>query len=342
MRIVSVFALIVLIVAGQGCLKGSKSPRTSLPAASYGVSATTYVNVGLEWRGPDPVIDPRYHFAGEPIPRTYPSSFEAPGIPRDRMLTLTNTGYAVGYDDVITRNPAWVAYRLSAFHNTTTYPRPKRFRLDGRTNALVSPDDYTRSGYDRGRMAPSYAIGACYGRDAQLETFLMSNICPQKPALNRKVWRRLEARVLKYARECEEVWVITGPVIWIPRDWLDENVDPAWDGDPHLTDECDKEYRCVCDTWRRFDTSELSSMPVLPGTKVFVNMGYYKIILDEVEGKPRMLAWLIPQDVKGDEPLESFLTCVSALERVAGFDFFPAMDDAVEKKLESEWPKVMW
>ena len=28
-------------------------------------------------------------------------------------------------------------------------------------------------------MAPNYAIYQCYGRTAQIETFLMSNVCPQ-------------------------------------------------------------------------------------------------------------------------------------------------------------------
>ncbi len=41
----------------------------------------------------------------------------------------------------------------------------------------------------------------------------MSNIVPQKPTLNRTVWRLLEERVAKeYAMNFEELWIITGPV----------------------------------------------------------------------------------------------------------------------------------
>jgi endonuclease G len=62
-------------------------------------------------------------------------------------------------------------------------------------------------------MAPNYAIAICYGSDAQLETFRMSNILPQKPNLNRRVWERLEREEVKtYAQRFKTVWVIDGPI----------------------------------------------------------------------------------------------------------------------------------
>ena len=52
-----------------------------------------------------------------------------------------------------------------------------------------------------------------HGTAAQRETFFMSNIVPQKPDLNRRIWRLLEERIAKdYAIDFEEVWIITGPV----------------------------------------------------------------------------------------------------------------------------------
>jgi len=61
-------------------------------------------------------------------------------------------------------------------------------------------------------MAPNSAIAERYGLDAQLETFLMSNIVPQAPVLNRQVWQRLERLEDEYSNILENVWVITGPV----------------------------------------------------------------------------------------------------------------------------------
>ena len=41
----------------------------------------------------------------------------------------------------------------------------------------------------------------------------MSNIIPQRPHLNRGVWEHLEEREIReYAREFDQVWVVTGPV----------------------------------------------------------------------------------------------------------------------------------
>jgi endonuclease G len=92
-------------------------------------------------------------------------------------------------------------------------PRPNKFKTDDRTDAKVKHEDYTNSGYDRGHMAPNWAIATRYGQAAQLETFFMSNICPQKPALNRGLWKCLEMIVAKdYANQFGDIWVLVGPV----------------------------------------------------------------------------------------------------------------------------------
>ena len=52
------------------------------------------------------------------------------------LLTLTNVGYAVGYDEV-RKNPAWVAYRLFKVENPTSGKRPRRFKVDHRTQAKL-------------------------------------------------------------------------------------------------------------------------------------------------------------------------------------------------------------
>jgi endonuclease G len=114
------------------------------------------------------------------------------------------------------RNPLWVAYRLfdvPDLEHRAIGPRKSTFTVDRRTRAQVAHSDYTRSGYDRGHMAPNYGIASRYGREAQLETYLMSNIVPQSPLVNRHLWKDLEMSVAKrYSCFFGEVWVITGPV----------------------------------------------------------------------------------------------------------------------------------
>ena len=45
------------------------------------------------------------------------------------------------------------------------------------------------------------------------ESFLMSNMTPQRPGFNRGIWKRLEAWVRDQALQNQEVYVVTGPVL---------------------------------------------------------------------------------------------------------------------------------
>jgi endonuclease G len=130
------------------------------------------------------------------------------------LRILTNRGYVVGYDDT-RATPAWVAYRMRDLPKLPPAPpRPDKFVTDRRTAARVSSHAYSGSGYDRGHLAPNYAIATRYGAAAQEETFLMSNIVPQRHRLNAGLWRELEARIAtNYPARYEEVWVLTGPII---------------------------------------------------------------------------------------------------------------------------------
>jgi endonuclease G len=129
-----------------------------------------------------------------------------------RVNVLENRGYVAGYSESM-RNPLWVTYRIFDIPKVSYGKRQSRFSVDTRTQAQVSHNDYTHSGYDRGHMAPNYGIATRYGPEAQKETFLMSNVIPQNPAVNRHLWKDLEMRVAKrYGRYFGEVWVVTGPV----------------------------------------------------------------------------------------------------------------------------------
>ena len=107
----------------------------------------------------------------------------------------------------------WVAYITKYPFAYDTAKRPSEFITDYRVN---SPEhsDYTRSGYDRGHMAPNYAIGRTYGPEAQRETFYMTNIIPQRPNVNRDQWRDLEQFIANdLAARYGTVLVFTGPLI---------------------------------------------------------------------------------------------------------------------------------
>lgn len=139
----------------------------------------------------------------------------------DRILE--NESYIVGYSESL-KNPLWVAYRIFDVPELHSGKRPS-FRIDHRTDTKVSPKDYRGSGYDRGHMAPNFAIATRYGPMGQYETFLMSNIIPQTPMINRYIWKDLEQRIARrYGRYFGEVWVVTGPVFSKPVKRLSSGV----------------------------------------------------------------------------------------------------------------------
>jgi len=73
----------------------------------------------------------------------------------------------------------------------------------------VTLKDYTGAGYDRGHISPA----ADHIADVKLmsESFFLSNMMPQAPAINRGAWRILEEKVRDAAKE-SEIYVITGTI----------------------------------------------------------------------------------------------------------------------------------
>jgi endonuclease G len=76
------------------------------------------------------------------------------------------------------------------------------------TKCRSYPKNYSRTGFDKGHLAPNASFD--YNRTIQKETFLMSNIAPQKPQLNRKLWAKVERLERFLATKYEKVNVITG------------------------------------------------------------------------------------------------------------------------------------
>jgi len=105
-----------------------------------------------------------------------------------------------------------VSYHLTADEVTNAViGRTGKFYADlAITTGSALPSDYEHSGYDRGHLAP--AADMCFSSNVLHESFSMANVCPQLPAFNRGVWKRLEEHVREVARREGDVFVVTGPV----------------------------------------------------------------------------------------------------------------------------------
>ncbi len=75
----------------------------------------------------------------------------------------------------------------------------------------VRPEGYFKTGYDKGHLAPSADF--IWDREANRDTFVMSNIVPQRPKLNRIAWSSLERAVRSWACKEDVIRVVTGPIL---------------------------------------------------------------------------------------------------------------------------------
>ena len=104
----------------------------------------------------------------------------------------------------------WVYYELGSANLTGKASRKNDFRVDPKISRWsATPDDYKRSGYDRGHLCP--AADMSFNAKAMSETFYMSNMSPQVPMFNRGIWKELEEHVRNRARK-EKLYVVTGPI----------------------------------------------------------------------------------------------------------------------------------
>ena len=132
------------------------------------------------------------------------------GAPAPSDIRVIRRGeFALGWSDSL-RHPVWCAYHVAKDAKFDVGKRPS-FLIDRAVPAAPRPDAYVKSGYDRGHMAPNYAIMTRYGEAERRKTFLMSNVAPQTPALNRGVWREVEHRIADlWTARYGEIWVVVG------------------------------------------------------------------------------------------------------------------------------------
>ncbi|WP_373331376.1 DNA/RNA non-specific endonuclease [Salmonirosea aquatica] len=136
--------------------------------------------------------------------------FFLPAISSNDQL-VRRVGYTLRYVEQY-EQAAWVAYVLQADQIQGGEERDNQFMPDPvvQSGTAVTAD-YTRSGYDRGHLAPAADFKNSY--QVMKETFYMSNISPQEPQFNRGIWLELEKMVRVWAVKYQRIYVVTGPVL---------------------------------------------------------------------------------------------------------------------------------
>lgn len=145
----------------------------------------------------------------------------AGSIPKSRgsEIILSRSQYVISYNKD-RHAPNWVAWELddSEFGNSG---RSNLFMPDQElkqyltanfpSDHAVTTEDYSGSCFDRGHQTPS-ADRSTTVQDNEA-TFLMSNMIPQTPFLNRVVWEHLESYTRDLVKnQGKKVYVIAGPI----------------------------------------------------------------------------------------------------------------------------------
>ena len=127
--------------------------------------------------------------------------------------TLDSGTYVVVYSPAL-RIPQSVDWVLRKSDLGVSKREPSwRFIEDTRVSRpRACHSDYTRSGYDRGHMVPAADRSATIS--AMRSTFIMTNVCPQVPSLNRGSWKRLEDGCRAIASQGQALHIHVDALFW--------------------------------------------------------------------------------------------------------------------------------
>ena len=125
---------------------------------------------------------------------------------------LYRAGYTSFYN-VMALQPYWVAWTLTREHCTGGSKRDSEEFAEDTDVPYPRADtyDYIGSGYDRGHMCP--AADNKWSGGAMTQSFLMTNICPQHPELNRGDWNEIEQQCRVWAKAYGKVYIVCGPIL---------------------------------------------------------------------------------------------------------------------------------
>lgn len=221
---------------------------------------------------------------------------------------IEHLGYVVSYNADY-KVPNWVLYEFTLGETLARLKRSDNFDVDPQVPAkdMAQLEDYRHSGYDRGHMCTSDHLG--WSREAQEESFYLSNMCPQDHDFNAGIWLDLEHKIRRWAERDSAITIVCGPVL--PR-----------------------------------TAAEAKAMKKIGKGHVLVPEQFYKVILAPYAAKPRAIAFLMPNHNETvnvqNRRLREYVVTVDSIEALTGIDFFPALPDKIEKEVEATYNLKDW
>lgn len=125
-------------------------------------------------------------------------------------IMVDYTGFTVSFNPAY-HIPNYVVWELTGREADGELPRNSKFYKDNDVYGCAELDDYRRSGFDRGHMAPAGDMK--WSADAMAESHSLVNICPQDHSVNSGRWSTLEKMCRQWAQRDSALLIICGPVI---------------------------------------------------------------------------------------------------------------------------------
>lgn len=208
--------------------------------------------------------------------------------------------------------PLWVCEHLTAEQVTGDVRRADAFQPDPAVPQAYQAEDadYEKTGFDRGHQAAAANQGA--SRRLNAETFFYSNMSPQRPQLNRSIWKSLETWTRSEVNRGRDVYVITGPIFYDPQE------DNATTADGLV------EY-----------------LTIGPGG-VSVPTHFFKIVYRKSGAGWEALAFVMEnKNYSTHIKIEDFRKPIEWIEQRTGFEFFPKLS-ASDKNALANGVATMW
>lgn len=146
------------------------------------------------------------------VPQFFANGTPPAIAPQAQFRELCYEAFAVLHSGT-TKTPVYVAQRLNRrLIEDADEKRAKRFFADARLPSAerAELEDYKRSGYSRGHMAPA---GDMHTPTAMAQSFSLANMVPQIAQHNSGAWSKIEQDTRHYVKRAKgDVFVITGPV----------------------------------------------------------------------------------------------------------------------------------
>jgi endonuclease G len=221
---------------------------------------------------------------------------------------MRKSGFALSYNNT-KGTPNWVSWRLTK--SDLGHAGRVEFYPDERLPIwfkAVTPGDYTRSGFDRGHLCPHGDRSS--GGLASRATFVMTNIIPQSPNLNRDAWNQLEIYCRKLVSHGKTLYIFSGPQ---GRGGVGSRGRKA-----------------------KIGRETSVSVPSKCWKVIMVLNGGPGDDLKKVTRKTRLIAVIMPNDMSVGEEWGGYRVSVADVEKLTGYRFFDKVPAAIINPLKKK------